>query len=315
MYSDISKGAIFLYHIIVNPVAGKGRTIDYLPQLIEEFDKRNMPCTAHVTTKIRDAYDFAREICTKTPEDTPQGIIGVGGDGTIQEIVAGMVDAFPHGQHIPTPLAICPVGSGNDFVTSLKGKKTKKTPSATDFIGNICKRNLRTVDVITANGEAFLNIANIGVDARIVQNAAGLKQTHGGRAYLAAVYKSIMKHENTTMTLAVNGREDAKPFTLIAICNGQFYGGGLRIAPSAKFDDGKITLCVIEGVSRAKLGILFPSLLIEKHTALKIVQLEECTELTITLKNTETLCLDGNLFPQSGEIYFKILPKVLDVFM
>jgi len=302
-----------MYHIIVNPVAGKGRTTAYATQLGKELARENISYTLHTTTKVKDAYHFALQILQNPPSGS--GIIGIGGDGTIQEIVAGMVDAFPHGQHIPTPLAICPVGSGNDFVTSLNGKKTKKSPAPSAFAEKIKKRYLRTIDVITANNEAFLNIANIGVDARIVQNAANLKQTHGGRAYLAAVYKSIMRHSNTTMTLAVNGREITKPFTLIAICNGQFYGGGLRIAPTAKFDDGKITLCVIEGVGRAKLGILFPSLLIEKHTALKIVQFEECTELSLTLQNAETLCLDGNLAPATGEIKFKILPQVLDVFV
>lgn len=304
-----------MYYIIVNPVAGKGRAISHIPLLIKEFESLNLPCKLHVTAKAKDAYEIANKICT---QDTPHGVIGVGGDGTIQEIVAGMVDAHSHGKHIPTPLAIYPVGSGNDFITSLYGGKSyakKQTNSPKIFIEKICARRLRTIDVITANGQAFLNIANIGVDARIVQNALALKKTHGKRAYLASVYKSITQHKNTPINLEVNRRQVTQNFTLVAICNGQFYGGGLRIAPSAQFDDGKITLCTIDGVSRTKLGILFPSLLIEKHVRLKIVKFEQCTELKLTLQNAEILCLDGNLIPSSGEIYFKILPKVLDVFV
>ncbi|MCL1788342.1 MAG: hypothetical protein FWG38_10195, partial [Defluviitaleaceae bacterium] len=93
------------------------------------------------------------------------------------------------------------------------------------------------------------------------------------------------------------------------------YGGGLAIAPAAKFDDGKITLCMVNGMSRLKLGVLFPSLLIKKHVLLKDITFEECTELRVKLPNgAETLCLDGNLYPVEGEIHFKILPQVLDVF-
>jgi len=251
-----------------------------------------------------------------------------------------MIDAYQHGdkaasplctsqtecnflayEKIPIPLGIFPGGSGNDFVMTLEGgkyaAKIKQRNFTTDiFVDCICRRNLRTIDVITANGTAFLNIGNIGIDARIVKNAAALKQKYGGQAYLAAVYKSIMKHKNIPVKVEFNNETVEKEFTLIAVCNGQYYGGGLRISPSAKFDDGKITLCMIDRVSRPKLGILFPSLLFEKHVHLNVVNYFDCTELRITLPpGIETLCLDGNLFPIEGEIHFKVLPKVLDLFV
>jgi len=308
-----------MFHIIVNPVAGKGRTMLYMPALMDKFNELELKCEIHITTKTREAYHMAKE-CT-TPDC--EGIIGIGGDGTIQEIVAGMVDAYPHRQHIPVPLGILPGGSGNDFIMTLEGdKKAAKQKFGKDRVSIVCdfaekvaNRSVRTIDVITANGEAYLNIGNIGIDARIVHSAADLKAKLGGQAYMASVYKNIMKHENISLDILMNGKTLTGKYTLVAVCNGEYYGGGLRIAPPAKIDDGKITVCTVDGLKRTKLGVLFPSLIIEQHVKLKEINFTECEDLTISLPHEEILCLDGNLYPTTGDITFKILPKVLDVFV
>jgi len=312
-----------MYHIIVNPTAGcgLGKSL-YLPNLVTAFDENNLEYYVHVTEKVKDGYEFAKRICEQYPDS--KGIVGIGGDGTMQEIVAGMADASPHGDKIPIPLALFPGGTGNDFVMAIEGgksamrakyKKNAKTV-AQAFVEKIRRRNLHTIDLITANGEAFLVAGNIGIDARIVQNAVDLKPKYGRQAYLAAAYKSIMQHENIPMELLLNGETFTKDFTLIAICNNSTYGGGLPIAPHAKFDDGKITLCMVNGMSRLKLGILFPSLLAKKHIHFNNISFAECTELCITLPSgAETLCLDGNLYPVEDKIHFKILNNVLDVFV
>ena len=311
-----------MYHIIINPTAGRGLgQTHYLPALTTAFDKRELKYKVHPTTKAKDAYAFAKHLCTDHGDIA--GIVGIGGDGTMQEIVAGMADAFPHGQKIPVPLALFPGGSGNDFVMALEGSKTamknyKKNieAGAQVFADKLYRRTLRPIDLITANGEAFLVAAHVGIDARIVNNAVALKPKYGGQAYLAAAYKSIIQHQNIPLQVALNGKKWTQDFTLFAVCNNNTYGGGLPIAPSAKFDDGKITLCMVNGMNRLKLGVLFPSLLVKKHVHLKDIAFEECTEVRVTLPaGVETLCLDGNLYPVEGELFFKILPHVLDVFV
>ena len=308
-----------MHHIIFNPIAGRGLSkTKYLPMLTAMFEKYNLPFTAHETTKPKHAYEIAKQLC-KAPEDC-SGIVGVGGDGTIQEIVAGMVDSFP-GQKIPMPLAIFPGGSGNDFAMAIEGgksamKKKLKNNTLTDiFVERIYKRELRTVDLINVNGEAYLVAGNMGIDARIVRDAIELKPKFGGQAYLVAAYKSIMNHKNIPLTLEIDGEIITKDFTLVAVCNNSTYGGGLPISPSARFDDGKITLCMVNGMSRLKLGVLFPSLLFKKHVHLKDISFVDCQEVKITLPpGTETLCLDGNLFPKEGQLHFRIMPQILDVF-
>jgi len=309
-----------MYYIITNPVAGRGGAMHRLPILEELFTAHGLPYEAYITTGILDGYEKATQFCAG---DNCDGIIGIGGDGTFQEIAAGMVDAFPGGK-IPIPLGIFPAGSGNDFIKTIEGGKSqalakykKDIPlAAKNFFETVYRGQTRTIDVITVNDTAFLNIGNIGLDARIVHNAISLKPKYGRQAYLAAVYKSIARHKNLPLTFEVNGEKWDKHYTLAAVCNGQYYGGGMPIAPSAKIDDGKITLCLVEGISRPKTMVLFPSLMVGKHVLLKPVKFHECQQVAITLPpGQESLCLDGNLYPREGRLEFKILPGVLDVFV
>ena len=303
-----------MYYIIVNPVAGRGKTLHFLPYLTKRFDDNNIPFKVHITEKVMDGYHIAKESC----QSDCLGIIGIGGDGTMQEIATGMIDG-----NTKSPLGIFVAGSGNDFAMSLEGSKSaamaiRKSPidiATRDFFERVRRRQTRTVDIIKANGMAYLNIGNIGLDARIVKNAIDLKPKYGRHAYLAAVYKSIIQHENMQLKITADGKNLDGQYTLIAICNGQYYGGGMRIAPGAKIDDGKMTLCLVDALSRPKTMVIFPSLMMEQHTRLKAVRFIECEEISITSSSQTTLCLDGNLYPIDGQAHFKILPKALDVFV
>ena len=89
----------------------------------------------------------------------------------------------------------------------------------------------------------------------------------------------------------------------------------MRVAPHASLTDGKITLCLVEAMSRPKIMVLFPSLMMERHDKLKAVKFLECESLKVTLPCSETLCLDGNLYPVDNSVEYKILPEALRVFM
>ena len=300
-----------MYYIIVNPKAGHGQSVIQAKSLESRLTANNIKCSTSFTTGINCAYHRAKEICGDA-RFFASAIIGIGGDGTVQEIAAGMADAFTHSEKIPIPLCICPAGSGNDFVMSVSRKRQKKSDEA--FFDSLVSNNSRAVDIITANGRAYLNIGNAGLDAWIVKNAADLKEKYGARAYLAAVFKSINSYKPINLSLELDSKKIFGAFTLVAVCNGQYYGGGLHISPSAKIDDGKITLCAVRSMSKLKTMAIFPSLMIKKHMYLGAVNFYECTGAKITfLDNEATLCLDGNLSPAQGTIEFKIYKQVLDI--
>ena len=156
-----------MYLIIVNPKAGRGRASNRANRLVAELKSRGINHELVFTTGVNCGKNLAKEFCKKAGSEI-KGIIGMGGDGTIQEIAAGMADVFPLGEKIPIPLCICPAGSGNDFVMSMY-KKRKKADEV--FLNNLITNNFEPVDLITANGHAYLNIGNVGLDAWIVKNA------------------------------------------------------------------------------------------------------------------------------------------------
>jgi len=332
-----------MYYIIVNPIAGRGRTLNKLPLLTRLFDAQKVPYEVHVTQSAMDAYEKARDVCIAGCD----GIIGIGGDGTLQEIVAGMADASRGA--VTVPLGIFPGGSGNDFVMTLAGGKTQalarykqqnEDASIADFFTAVTTGRTVLVDLIKANGMAYLNIGNIGLDARVVRNAIAYKQRFGRYAYVAAVYKSIARHTNMPLTVEIDGVKHEGEYTLVAVCNGQYYGGGLHISPKARLDDGKITLCLVKALSRPKTMLIFPSLMVNRHERLKAVSFHECEEVKLTLQGgVECLSLDGNLYEvvggangfsteekkfvspynlpgaEKGEMHFKVMPRAINIFL
>ncbi|MDR1663971.1 MAG: diacylglycerol kinase family lipid kinase [Clostridiales bacterium] len=301
-----------MYHIILNPAAGHGRSVAILPQLTTHLAAHCVPFETLPTA----APGAAREIAAKACRDGSDGIIGIGGDGTLQEIVTGMRDAHPDAGIIPTPLGVLPCGSGNDFSLTFEGKKkTKSEERIRSLTASVADGQTIPVDLINiSGGQICMNIANMGLDARIVQNAESYKQRFGGNAYLAASYKSISQHKNIKMTIEADDEIFAGDFTLAAVCNGQYYGGGLRISPRARLNDGLITLCIVDKLSRAKTSILFPSVLFERHVNLKEVHYVTCKRVKITADETEILCVDGNLYGHPGTLEFNMLPGAIRMF-
>jgi len=309
-----------MFHIIVNPVAGRGCALKRLSYLTKLFENKGVGYKVFETKAPMDGYEIAKRLC----RENSSGIIGVGGDGTIQEIAAGMMEACKGKPYIPVPLAILPCGSGNDFAITIGRSKLgfmrkyhsiKDAGAAKTVFNAVTGGRKHRVDLIKADSMAFLNIGNMGLDAKIATNALQLKKRFGHYAYIAAVYKSITQHENLPLTIKVDGEVLKGKYTLVAICNGQYYGGGLKIAPKACVDDGKITACLVESMSRSKAMLLFPTILLTLHTHLKEVRYLKCDSLTVTFEEGETLCLDGNLYKKSGNVTFEVLPRALSIFV
>jgi len=315
-----------MYYIVANPNSEQGSTMFLLPILTTHLEKEGIAYDTHITTGPGDAYEKTLKFCRKA--NSLQGVIGIGGDGTLQEVTAAMVAAFPSADKIPIPLGIFPSSTGSDFFSSLEGGKQSADNMLKKNIDERCRnlfeslvnKRLRAVDVGTANGIAFLNIAHIGLDVQITKNAAELKEKYDQKSYLAATYKSIVRHKNFGLTFeTVNDGQHEKnegKYVLLAVANGQYYGGGMRICPDAKIDDGKFTLCSVQAMSRLQLMMLFPFVLLEKHHLIKNISFKESESVKMALPHDiDIMSLDGNIYPCKGEIDFKILHKALNIFV
>ena len=282
-----------------------------LPYIEAYMRQNNGPYAIWHTEAPFDAISLARQ----ASESGASAVVAVGGDGTIHEVSEGLIGT-------KTPLGIIPVGSGNDFVASLNhGRKLPKNieKRIALYLDSILHGQPQAVDMIRMDKFHFLNIGSVGVDAEIAYDAAGLKKALGGGSYVAATCINALTYKACPMRITYSGGPQGDgvadgDFALAAVANGQYYGGGFRIAPSASLSDGYMTLCLINKLSHFKMFSLFPTVLLGMHGRFREVHFIHCRKAMIHFEGVRHVNLDGNIYHLKTPLHFEILPQALDIF-
>ena len=294
-----------MYYFIWNPAAGKGKAGQTLSIIKQVMDERGLKYTFLRTSRQGHATELAKN-SSKDPE--AKAVIAIGGDGTILETAAGLINAN-------MPLYCIPLGNGNDYMRNfINLRKYKSVKDKTNRCLEVLLTGRRQmVDMITVNGNYALNIGNMGLDADVADLAFRIKRLFGSLSYIIAVIKSIFTYSPMEAAITADGEQRNGTFTLIAVCNGRQYGGGFIIAPQARVDDGKLTLCLVDRMPRLKILVLFPSVMFARHTKMKEISFLECEHVEIDYRGTIKMCLDGNIYDWKGPVSFKVLPAALEM--
>lgn len=273
--------------IVVNPSAGSGRAAKLLPWIRERLDRRR-DVELVVTTRAGEAEDVAARAASAGCER----VVAVGGDGTIQEVVNGVLRA-----QAPTAVGIVPVGSGNDLARSL-GLPADPAECWTVAIG----RATRRIDAaIATNGEGrrrwFASAGGIGFDAQVAAAMANRRGWQSGRAgYLLTTLTELRRFDNRRLQIVLDGEVVERRALLVAIANGPYYGGGMRIAPDAAPDDGWLDLCVVGDVSRLTAVRELPNLYRGTHVRNPAVSVHRARRVEMTADAPTHAHLDGEPF-------------------
>lgn len=239
---------------IVNPRSAGGKTGRRWPELKARL-RRDLPGLDSVLTEgPGQATALARAALGEGIEQ----ILVVGGDGTVNEVVNGFF--HPDGRPVSegAVLAMLMLGTGGDF------RKTLGIgPDPEDFIDHLLHGGVRRIDLgrielTTESGEKrvrwFDNITSFGASGSVVDfvNRASFSKKLGGRfAFHWATLRGLLAHRDIPIRLQIDDDFDEEvPATLVAICNGQFFGGGMWIAPEAVLDDGLLDVVIV-----AELGL------------------------------------------------------------
>ncbi|MBQ1272624.1 MAG: diacylglycerol kinase family lipid kinase [Clostridia bacterium] len=280
---------------ILNPQAGFKKTAQMKELIQKTFGKL---AEIRLTERAGHATEIAKEYVNSI-------IYAVGGDGTANEVMCGTVGSS-------NTLCVIPQGSGNDFVRSLYTKITKKHDPKTILkcVKDFCKRN---IDCGKANESFFMNIASVGFDAEVVRNSEKFKDKPGLRkiSYILSMLYTIFSFHGVDLEGEIDGIPFKQKSLLFCIANGKYYGGGIKIAPEAVIDDGKLDAYLIESVPAWLFLSILPLLAMGKHTKLKFVKHVRAEKIVIRGKDL-TLNLDGELSP-APEARFEVLPRGLSV--
>jgi diacylglycerol kinase (ATP) len=225
--------------VIVNPVAGGGRAARLVPWLSDRLATR-ADARIVVTRRRGDAEALVGEAAASHDR-----IVVAGGDGTVQEVVNGILAADATAE-----LGVVPVGSGNDLARTL-GLPGDPGAAWTVALGATTRR----IDLGRAeSGDGrrwFASVGGIGFDGQVAAAMAQRRVWQRGRpGYLATTLVELRRFQNRTVTVTVDGERTDHEALLLAVANGAWYGGGMWIAPDARVDDGFLDLCIVGNVSR-----------------------------------------------------------------
>lgn len=248
--------------LLVNPRAGAGKA----GRRRAAIESALRSAGVRFETALTTAPGHATELVRQGLERRLAGVAVVGGDGTLNEAVNGFFD--PSGEPIAPDawLGCLPCGTGGDF------RRTTATPRDQHaMIERLVRAQPRPIDVgwveyaTLAGGtgrRAFLNIASFGLAGLVDHLVNESPKWMGGTpAFFLGTLRAMTKYRNRRVRLTV---DDAPPREIeivnVAVANGQFFGGGMRIAPTAKLDDGAFDVVGIEGLGPLGQVALAPSL-------------------------------------------------------
>jgi len=254
--------------------------------------------------------------------DDAEVILLFGGDGTIHRHLGQLV-------RLGLPVLVVPAGSGNDFARALGVKSMRDSLAAwTQFAAG--KRNIQRIDlgIITAldgnspdrdrsghspgTSRYFCCVAGVGLDSEVARQANRLPRWlrgHGGYALtlIPTIFRfaplpvkiSVLQQNLISESFPALQASKFQPTILAAFANAPIYGGGMRIAPEAKMDDGLLDICVVGGVDPFKLFCMFPTVYYGRHLGIREVNYFHATSVRVETEWPVDVYADGEFVCQT----------------
>jgi diacylglycerol kinase (ATP) len=232
--------------VIVNPESNQGRTRKRWKQIKESLRSILREYKYEFTEKPLQAI----EICRSAIKDGIELIVGVGGDGTINEIANG----FYENTRIINPetmLGVLPSGTGCDFSRSLsipKGFRNaarfiSETPASRIDVGKISYRNHLGAD----EDRYFLNISDFGIGGEVIERMKVSREERKASSYFKSLVTTFINYKAKRLHIKVDDRDLAvEEYMVGAVSNGKIFGKGMKIAPNAQLDDGLFDLVLVK---------------------------------------------------------------------
>ncbi|HEU4579873.1 MAG TPA: diacylglycerol kinase family protein [Polyangiaceae bacterium] len=303
--------------VVVNPRSGAGRTRRTLINLERALRRLNIQYELLQTLRPGHASQLAREACARGCDV----LAVVGGDGTLNEVAQAYVNADGAPVAGP-PLALIPSGTGGDFARCC-GFGDGHLESA---LARIQAKKLRDLDlgILRLNdaeqrpvSRAFINIASAGISGDVDERVArGPKWLGGKLAFLLATLGSSLRYRNVPVGISIDERPwHEGPVVVVAIANGQFFGGGMQVAPGADPGDGLFDVVVVGDLTRAQFLTQFPKVQSGAHLELEAVRCVRAHDVTVRALDVERPILvdvDGET-PGYLPLDAQILPRAVQL--
>ena len=282
---------------ILNPVAGHGRSRRVFARLLDIFSQAP---GIQVVTWQTARPGHARELAARAAREGYDRVVAVGGDGTVHEIINGLMDAGP-ALAPRVRLGVVPAGSGNDFARNLG------LPASLPAMAQLLARGeAQAIDLGRVNGRHFANLAGVGFDAEVAAWANRVpKFIPGTFTYVAGVLALLARYRNARITIELDGQRLERRAFLVAVGNGPRYAGGMVMCPGAAMNDGRLRVVICGDLSRGEIMRLLPTIYSGSHVRHPKVEVFDARQLRLTADRSLTVHADGEIVgstPASFEI-------------
>ncbi len=296
--------------VIINPTCRcglSGKRWPHIRSLLQEaglsFDHEFTQGVGHATQLARDAVVQGYEL-----------VIAVGGDGTVNEVVNGLVDEEGKGR---TTLGIISMGTGGDAVRSL-GIPGNYTQSCRLF-SNFKEVTIDLGAVEYGRGDErvrrlFINTAGLGFDAAVVERfrRSSLRRIKGTMPYVICLLRTLGGYGNKGVSVEIDGVGEERRIFSIIVNNGRYFAGGMKIAPDADLCDGLLDVIIIGDVGKLEVLRTFPK--VYRGTHITHPKLALYRGKSIRVDSVERLLVqaDGELLGETPASFW-VLPSALSV--
>lgn len=281
---------------IINPKSGHG--LD--PERALAGIRTNFPDAQWAFT---ERAGHATELAQKAVERGFEAVIAVGGDGTINETAKPLIGT-------QTALGVVPRGSGNGFARELGMPLLFE-----DALLALQHTRVQLSDVGQANGEYFLNLAGVGIEAFIAYQFMqhGKSGKRGMWPYFKLGAKAVFSYKPKTLEVTSDGKtETLTPLTLV-FANGTQYGSNFKIAPQASLTDGYLERVEVLPVSKFKLALAAPTFFSDNYRPVHVTNTVRVKETLIKYPGEIIYHIDGEPRTAQNELKISILPGALNL--
>lgn len=275
------------YIFIVNPESAKGNAMKIIGNIEKVCKQEHIEYEVCYTLAQGDATRLAQSY-----KDDENIIYAVGGDGTLSEVLNGVIGT-------KNKIGIIPAGSGNDFYRTVK---------------ELAKAEIES-DVGVVNGKYFLNIACVGIDAEVANNVPLMKKKNVKvkNLYTASILYTFTHFKFKQIHFKSQEKDEKENFTILSICNGRYYGGGYNISPKASLEDNYFDVYYINKLRLPSIINLLLKLKKGKLEQDKRTNHFKTNNITVTSEEPIRFNVDGETI-ENTKFEIKIIPKAIKIY-
>ncbi len=287
--------------VIVNPIAGKGAGEKAVPEIEAILGSLGIEYDLIFTEYPGHAIGLAEE----AGSNGYATVVAVGGDGTANEVINGLMRAA-NGKRLISRLAVIPVGRGNDFSFGMGVPQDLESACKILVDGKVRKIDIGLVKGGNyPEGRYFGNGVGIGFDTIVGFEAKKLPSFISGvPAYLIAALKTIFLYFNAPdLRIEIDGEVLEQPCLLVSLMNGRRMGGSFMFAPDSAPDDGLLNLCIAHQVTRLGVLSLFPKVMSGTQAGHHAIKMPSGRHVkVVALNGVLPVHADGETICEAGDV-------------